>query len=80
MFREWNIWSKIHFNINFFPSLLLLVHVLNPSFGDMSQHKISSVVVWLHFLSSFSLLGDHYNLLNSKSDQRQISPCNITAF
>ena len=47
MFREWNIWSKIHLNIDVCPLLRMLVHVLNPAFGDVSQHKISSLVVRL---------------------------------
>ena len=47
MFREWNIWSKIHLNIDVCPLLRMLVHVLNPTFGDVSQHKISSLVVRL---------------------------------
>lgn len=59
MFREWNIWSKIHLNCNFFSLLLMLVHVLNPSFGDMWQRKISSLVVWLHFFL-LSLVDDHF--------------------
>ena len=60
MFREWNIWSKIHLNIDVCPLLLMLVHVLNPAFGDMSQHKISSLIARLHFFSSFTLLGDQF--------------------
>jgi len=63
MFREWNIWSKIHLNIGVCPLLLMLVHVLNPAFGDLSQHKISSLVVRLHFFSSFTLLGDQLKTL-----------------